>query len=101
MTSFFDIINNKYYIIRNGDFATNGNIKIIYSLFAILLSIFDYLFYNNKDSLKILFGSSILWFIVELILSTAKIRVIKKMIIKFNGYSYELNKYLGLIFRGI
>lgn len=56
MTSFFDIINNKYYIVRNGDFATNGNTKIIYSLLAIILSLFDYYINNSFDSIKILAG---------------------------------------------
>jgi len=35
MEQLYNIINNKYYIIRTGDFATNGNKKILYSLFAL------------------------------------------------------------------
>ena len=31
------IIHDKYYIIRKGDFATNGNTKILYSWFDLFL----------------------------------------------------------------
>ena len=41
-----DLYNNKYYIIRKGDFATNGNKKIFYSLFSISLCLEEYLSRN-------------------------------------------------------
>ena len=43
------LVQNKYYIVRLGDFATNGNTKLLYGLFSILLCIDDYISRNSKD----------------------------------------------------
>jgi len=44
-----DLIQNKYHIIRIGDFATNGNTKLLYGVFACILCIDDYIS-NNSSS---------------------------------------------------
>ena len=43
------ILDNKYYIIRRGDFAINGNTKIFYSLFSICLCIEEYIQLNSIE----------------------------------------------------
>ena len=70
MEQLYNIINNKYYIIRTGDFATNGNKKILYSLFALVLCIDDYYTNHSYDCFSIMIGSSGVWSIIELFLWT-------------------------------
>jgi len=48
------ITDNKYFIIRTGDFATNGNKKILYSIFALLLCVDDYYTNHSYDCFNII-----------------------------------------------
>lgn len=95
------ILDNKYYIIRIGDFATNANKKIMYSLLGFALCLLDYMEKITFEYCKIMIGSSILWSLVEFVLNNQKIRIIKPMNIVFNGNSYIVNKHIGICLQGI
>ena len=95
------LYDNKYYIIRIGDFATNGNKKIIYSLFSIFLCLEEYINNNSYDCFVIMMGSTFVWTIIEIYLNVTKTRVIKPMYITlFNKNKYKLHKYVGIFLQG-
>uniref|UniRef100_A0A6C0LW06 Uncharacterized protein n=1 Tax=viral metagenome TaxID=1070528 RepID=A0A6C0LW06_9ZZZZ len=101
MEQLYNIINNKYYIIRTGDFATNGNKKILYSLFALVLCIDDYYTNHSYDCFSIMIGSSCVWSIIELFLYLSNTRNIKPMYILFSEKQIHIPKYLGICLQGI
>jgi hypothetical protein len=80
---------NKYFIIRKGDFATDGNKKLYYTLFSMLLCFDDYL-NESIDCFKIMVGSTFVWTLIEFALYYSSTRVMKPM------YFTDLynNKYL-------
>lgn len=92
--------NNKYYILRFGDFATNGNTKIIYSIFSILLGLEEYYSANSLYCLGIMLKSTIIWAFIEYMLHLSKTRVIKPMYIHYKGNSYVLPRYLSVTLQG-
>ena len=95
------IFDNKYYIIRQGDFATNGNTKILYSAFSICLSIHDYIDTGSKDCIFILIGSTFTWTMIEFLLQFTATRNIKPMYItNLYGKKHYLHKYLGMFLQG-
>ena len=75
------LFDNQYYMIRNGDFATNANTKIIYGLVSTGLCIDDYMNRNSLDCFVVLIGSTAVWSFVELMLHLSKTRNIKPMFI--------------------
>lgn len=96
-----NILQNKYFIIRVGDFATNGNKKLFYCLFSICLCIEEYINKGIIDCFKIMIGSTIVWTIIEYLLNITKTRVIKPMYITYmNGEKKLLNKYFGIFLQG-
>ena len=95
------ITDNKYFIIRTGDFATNGNKKILYSIFALLLCVDDYYTNHSYDCFNIMIGSSFVWTIVELILNVSNTRNIKQMFISWTNCHIEGPKDLGICLQGI
>ena len=95
------ILDNKYYIIRIGDFATNGNKKILYSLFSICLCLEEYISIKSLDCFSFMIGSTIVWTIIEYMLSFTKTRVIKPMYVtNYSGNKIKLNKHLGIFLQG-
>ena len=95
------LLDNKYYIIRIGDFATNGNKKILYSLFSICLCLEEYIAVKSIDCFSIMIGSTIVWTIIEYMLSFTKTRVIKPMYVtNYSGDKIKLNKHLGIFLQG-
>ena len=97
----YNIINNKYYIIRTGDFAINGNKKLLYSLFGLLLCVDDYYTNNSYDCFSIMIGSSVSWAIIELLLHISNTRKIKPMFISYSNQQIEIPKYVGVCLQGI
>ena len=95
-----ELLNNRYYIVRNGDFATDGNTKILYCIFSILLSIEDYINNNSINCFSIMIGSTIIWTIIEYILYITNTRIIKPMYIYFLEKKIELPKYISLFLQG-
>jgi hypothetical protein len=95
------LIKNKYYIVRYGDFATNGNIKLMYGLFSLVLCIHDYISHNSNDCFIILLGSTSIWTIVEFYLHMSRTRIIKPMFITLGADKYELSQYSGIILQGL
>ena len=95
------LINNKYYIVRLGDFATNGNTKILYFIFSLFLCIEEYITIKSFDCIKIMLGSSIIWSIIELFLHLSNTRIIKPMQIGFGNNKRNINTYLGICLQGI
>ena len=95
-----DLIHNKYYIVRKGNFATNGNTKIMYCFLTLVFCIDDY--YKNKstDCISIMLGSTLIWSFIELLLHLSNTRVIKPMYVNFFGSKKYLNKYLGIFLQG-
>ena len=95
-----DLIRNKYYIIRKGNFATNGNTKIIYCILSIFLCMDDYYTNNSFDCFSIMIGSTLIWSFIEFMLHISNTRVIKPMYISFFGERKYLHNYLGIILQG-
>jgi hypothetical protein len=101
MEPLYDIINNKYHIVRTGDFATNGNKKIIYSLLAVILSVDDYYTNHSYECLSIMIGSSCVWSMIELLLYISNTRNIKPMFVYYSKKQIQVPKYLGICLQGI
>lgn len=99
--TFTDVLYNKYYIIRTGDFATNANKKIIYIFLGLGLCFHDYNVNNNNEYFQLMLGSSILWTCIELFLNEQQIRIIKPMKLYYREKSFVLNKYIGISLQGI
>ena len=95
------LIYNKYYIIRMGNFATNGNLKILYGAFSLLLSYDDYIKYNSTDCILILSVSTVIWSFIETLLYLTNTRVIKPMHVYLNDYTYTLPKYMSILLQGL
>jgi hypothetical protein len=95
-----DLIRNKYYIVRKGDFATNGNTKILYCIFSMGLCIEEYFTNKSTDCLTIMIGSTAVWSLIEFMLHISNTRVIKPMYISFFGRNIFLHNYLGIFLQG-
>jgi len=96
-----DIITKKYYITRTGDFATDANKKIAYTLLGLLLCYHDYMQHGTLEYMSVFIGSSLFWTAIELFLNITKSRVIKPMTIKLRSKrKIEVNKYIGIVLQG-
>lgn len=95
------MIYHKYYIIRKGDFATDANKKIYYSLFSICLSLEEYISTGSTDCFRIMTGSTIVWTFIETLLHFTNTRVIKPMYITgpFKN-KFLMPKYISLFLQG-
>jgi len=91
---------NEYYILRVGNFATNANTKIYYSLFTIMLCIEEYLTINKIDCFNIMINSTVIWSIIEFILHVSKTRVIKPMNLYIFNNKYQLPMQVGVFLQG-
>ena len=89
-----------YYIIRIGDFATNANTKIYYSLFTTVLSLDDYYHNQSLDCFKIMIYSTLIWSLIEFFLHITNTRVIKSMRFYFCKNQYILPNYIGIFLQG-
>ena len=96
-----NLIQDKYFIIRTGDFATDANKKIIYILLSFFLCLHNSIINKNMEYFFVMIGSSIVWTIIELFLNYQQIRIIKPMKVTWNNQSRNLNKYVGIILQGI
>ena len=94
------LLDNKYYIIRHGDFATCANSKILYGLFSLLLCLEEYITTYSTNCIQILIGSTIVWSAIELYLHLSSTRIIKPMYIGFTGNKWQLNNYAGIMLQG-
>jgi len=96
------LLQNKYHIVRHGDFATNGNTKLLYGGFSIILCLDDYISRNSSDCFIIFIGSSVIWSLTELFLQISKTRVIKPMYITTPwDTKHKLSRPFGIILQGI
>ena len=91
---------DNYYIIRIGDFATNANTKIYYSIFTLLLCLYDYLSNHSNDCFVIMSYSTIIWTIIEIFLHVTNTRVIKPMNLHFIHRIYKVPTYIGVFLQG-
>tara|TARA_Y100001970_G_C14139401_1_gene806237 strand:- start:253 stop:1041 length:789 start_codon:yes stop_codon:yes gene_type:complete len=96
-----NLLTDKYYIIRTGDFATDANKKIVYILLSVVLCLHDSIINKNIEYFAIMICSSIIWTIIELLLNEQKVRVIKPMKITWNNQTNIINKYVGISLQGI
>ena len=94
------MLNNKYYIVRNGDFATCANSKILYSLVAITLATDDYFTNNSTSCFSIMIGSTLVWTFIEFLLYVTNTRIIKPMYLTFSNFKIEIPKYIALFLQG-
>tara|TARA_B110000967_G_scaffold209619_2_gene266658 strand:+ start:5276 stop:6031 length:756 start_codon:yes stop_codon:yes gene_type:complete len=95
------ILTNKlYYILRVGDFATNANTKIYYSMFSCLLCLDDYITQNSTDCFIIMIYSTFIWTFIEFLLHITKTRVIQPMFLYSYNHRYKLPNYFGLFLQG-
>jgi len=93
--------NNKYNIVRVGDFATNANSKLNYGIFSIGLCLDDYVMNNSFDCFIILFYSTLIWTVIEFLLHITNTRCIKPMIFYYsNDNSQVVPHYVGLFLQG-
>ena len=95
-----DYIQNKYHIIRVGNFATNGNTKILYGLISGLLCMDDYISRNSTDCFTIWVGSTAVWSVVEFCLHMSNTRRINPMYMYIFNEKYQLSKIMGIILQG-
>lgn len=91
---------NKYYIVRKGDFAVNGNKKIVYSLLSFVMALDDYMNNNSSDCMTIMIGSTFVWTIIEAFLHLSKTREIKSMYIQLNGMKFSIPTFWGIFLQG-
>lgn len=95
------LLGDKYYIVRIGDFASDGNKKILYSLFSFGLCLTDYLYNDSGDCFYIMIGSTLIWTIIEFFLYVTNTRKMKSMYItRFNGKKRKIPKSLALLLQG-
>ena len=95
------LTNDKYYIIRIGDFATNANTKIYYCLFSLGLCLEDYITNHSTDCFIILSYSTLIWTFNEFLLHVSNIRNIKPMLFYTNkDNSIIVPHYLGIFLQG-
>lgn len=95
------MIHYQYYIIRKGDFATDANKKIYYSLFSIGLSLEEYFCSGSTDCFRIMFGSTIIWTLIETVLYFTDTRAIKPMYITdFHKNKILVPRYMSLFLQG-
>jgi len=94
------LLDKQYFIIRKGDFATNGNTKIIYCFFSSMLCVDDYINRNSSDCFNILIGSTIIWSFVEFCLHISKTRDIKPMQLSLYSKQIQLPQFIGIILQG-
>jgi len=96
-----NLINNKYYITRSGDFAIDGNKKILYSLFSIGLCLEEYFTRQSTDCFNIMIGSTFVWTLIEFFLYITNTRKIKSMYItNYNGKQLKIHKSISLFLQG-
>jgi len=60
--------NDKYNIVRIGDFATKANTKINYCLFSLGLCLEEYITNNSTDCFMLLGYSTLIWTFIEFFL---------------------------------
>lgn len=95
------LTNNKYNIVRIGDFATKANTKINYCLFSIGLCLDDYITNNSIDCFTILSYSTLIWTFIEFALHISNTRKIKPMVFYYSkDNSMVVPHYLGLFLQG-
>lgn len=94
------LTNNKYYILRVGDFATNANTKIYYGLFTFVLCFEEYITNNRTDCFHIMTNATIIWTIIEFFLHYSNTRIIKPMYLNYNNYSVQLPTNIGIFLQG-
>ena len=96
------LIQNKYHIVRIGNFATNGNTKLLYGGISILMCVDDYVSQNSLQCLSIFIGSTIIWSFIELLLHVSRTRIIKPMYITtpYNS-KYQLPQSAGIMLQGL
>ena len=95
------MLSREYYIVRYGNFATNGNIKLLYGLLSFVLCVDDYVSNNSTDCIRILIGSTGVWTTVENYLHNSGTRVIKPMKIKVREMEYNVPVAGSLIIQGL
>lgn len=96
------LTNDKYYIIRIGDFGTNANTKIYYCLFSIGLCLEEYITNHSVDCFIILSYSTLIWTFIEFILHISNTRNIKPMFFYYNNNNNNVlvPRYLGIFLQG-
>jgi hypothetical protein len=90
-------ISKKYYILRSNTFAQSANVKILYTVFALILC------YGNIEYFQLYLMSTGCWTIVEFLLQKLHIRQIGAMVLKTPTHylndvyveKHNLNKYIN------
>jgi len=93
--------NDKYNIVRIGDFTTKANTKINYCLFSLGLCLEEYITNNSTDCFMLLCYSTLIWTFIEFFLHVSNTRIIKPMVYHYDkNNSVTLPHYLGLFLQG-
>lgn len=96
-----DIITKKYYITRRGEFATDANKKLAYTILGLCLCYHDYIERNTLEYISVFIGSSLFWTVIELFLNVSKSRIINPMVLKVRRrFEIPVNKYIGIALQG-
>ena len=94
------LTNDRYYILRVGDFATNANTKLYYGLFTFVLCFEEYITTNRTDCFHIMTNATIIWTIIEFFLHYSNTRIIKPMYLNYHNYSVQLPTNIGIFLQG-
>ena len=95
-----NLLTNRYYIIRKGNFATNGNLKILYGLVPLFLSYHDFITTNSTDCILILSVSTAIWTATEALLHLTNTRIIKPMCVYIHNKTIVLPTYASVFLQG-
>ena len=94
------LTNDRYYILRVGDFATNANTKLYYGLFTFVLCFEEYITTNRTYCFHIMTNATIIWTIIEFFLHYSNTRIIKPMYLNYHNYSVQLPTNIGIFLQG-
>lgn len=95
------LFTNKYYITRTGDFATDANKKLGYTMLGVCLCYHDYIERGTLEYASIFMGASLFWTAIELFLNMTKSRLIKPMVLQVRRrVRIPVNKYIGIALQG-
>ncbi len=84
------------FMIRGGEFGFEFTTKLLLTLIAILLVLYDWKKNDRKDYLWVFLTGTIIWATVELVLQIAGIRVMPT----HELFGIEIPRFIGVIFQG-
>ena len=91
------ILQNIYYLVRDGNFGTNYNWKLYFGLAAFIVCMYFLIKHQQKDYLYIFSLGSLIWFGIEVLLESLGYRNIGQVYL----FNFPIPMVLGAFLRGI